>query len=193
MYSRKGQYKTSVEFIKDTNTKLVNHSPSKHKNNVSQFPSSNQQIKYIQKDVSQQKNHEKDKNPTNLQWETSEYNNTSDPSVWGPPLWFTLHICATKYPLVASNIQKSHMKGFILGLPIMLPCIHCKTHAYGYIKKADTTNELEEAISGQEKLFKWFHNFHNAVNERLKKKQMSYDDAYNIYYNNINVSKLTYH
>ena len=105
--------------------------------------------------------------------------NTSDPAVWGPSFWFTLHNGASKYPISASKIQIERMKGFILGIPLMLPCISCKVHASNYIE--EVKSKLDYICGSRDNLFKWLVDFHNAVNRRQNKQLISYEDAYKIY------------
>ena len=71
------------------------------------------------------------------------------------------------------------MKGFILGIPVMLPCEICKVHATHYID--DIKKQLDIICSGRDSLFKWSVDFHNSVNKRNNKKEISYEEAYKIY------------
>jgi hypothetical protein len=107
--------------------------------------------------------------------------NTSNPQIWGPPFWFTIHNGMSKYPISASQIQKERMQGFILGIPTMLPCEICKVHATNYIEEARRNNTLDTICSGRDSLFKWSVDFHNSVNKRYNKKELSYDEAYKLY------------
>ena len=55
-------------------------------------------------------------NPVNIlemTFENVKDMNTSNPNIWGPPLWFTLHNTAIKYPVIASPLYNSNMKNFI--------------------------------------------------------------------------------
>ena len=106
---------------------------------------------------------------------------TSNPEVWGPPCWFTIHNGMSKYPISASQIQKERMKGFILGIPTMLPCEICKVHATNYIEQARRNNTLYKICNGRDSLFKCYVDFHNSVNKRYNKKELSYDEAYQLY------------
>jgi len=101
------------------------------------------------------------------------------PEVWGPPFWFTLHNGSLNYPSLANPLCIERMKNFIIGIPVMIPCETCKEHATSYIE----TNKdyLDYICASRDKLFKFFVDFHNFVNIRLKKPEMSYDDAYRLY------------
>jgi hypothetical protein len=104
---------------------------------------------------------------------------TREPEVFGPALWFTLHNGAMRYPEEASPIVAEKMKSFILGLPYMVPCENCQSHAISYIEKH--YDELSEVVKGQKNLFKFFFDFHNYVNKRLGKPEMSLESAMQLY------------
>jgi len=111
--------------------------------------------------------------------ETYQEKSNRSPEVWGPPFWFTLHNGALNYPSLANPLCIERMKNFIIGIPVMIPCETCKEHATSYIE----TNKdyLDYICASRDKLFKFFVDFHNFVNIRLKKPEMSYDDAYRLY------------
>ena len=74
----------------------------------------------------------------------------------------------------------------------MIPCQACKTHAFEYIQKDNEDGILDDIVSGRKKLFNWFVDFHNTVNERYNKKEISYQEAWYIYNGNADVSVLKY-
>ena len=114
--------------------------------------------------------------------------NSSNTEVWGPGFWFSLHNGALKYPDAPAPLWKERMKNFILGIPVMLPCEKCSLHASAYIESQYPN--LDEIVQNKDSLFTFFCNFHNIVNERLNKPTMSVKDAYELYSNNFNVTKL---
>ena len=124
-----------------------------------------------------------------MEWESSK-SNTSNPDIWGPAFWFTIHNGASKYPINASPIVVERMKAFILGMPVMIPCETCKEHATSHIE--NNYNNLDQICSSREKLFNFFVDFHNFVNKRYNKPLMSYDDAKKLYNGDAIVSKLSY-
>ena len=126
----------------------------------------------------------------NMKWETLQYEDSGNPEVWGPCFWFILHNSSVRYPEKATNIWKERMKGFILGIPVMLPCEKCAIHATAYIEK--NKEKLDQIVSNRENLFNFFVDFHNHVNRRHGKPEMSYKNAYNLYTRKTNVSKLVY-
>ena len=131
-----------------------------------------------------------DTNKLDMKWTTVEYANPSDPRIWGPAFWFTLHNGAIRYPIKASRICAERMKGFILGIPVMIPCEKCQDHATSYIEA--NYSKIDEIVSGREQLFNFFVSFHNNVNERYNKPIMSNEDAYALYTSGVNVTKLEY-
>ena len=142
------------------------------------------------KSVKETQSNSKPMNTLEMTFENIKDINTSNPTIWGPPLWFTLHNTAIKYPVIASPLYSSNMKNFINSIPYILPCEKCKVHAINYI---DTIkNELDYICNGRENLFKFFVDFHNSVNKRNNKKEISYEEAYKIYNSNVNVTRITY-
>jgi len=103
----------------------------------------------------------------------------NNPLSWGPPFWYTLHNGAYHYPEHASPLHAERMKNFIIGIPIMVPCVTCKEHATAFIEKH--RNKLNDICSSRDSLFRFFVDFHNKVNERYKKPIISYEEAYSIY------------
>lgn len=125
-----------------------------------------------------------------LEWSVKKYESSANPEVWGPAFWFSLHNGAARYPLKASPITKERMKGFILGLPVMIPCLECKEHTMAYVE--GNFDRLDDVCSGRVKLFNFFVDLHNKVNERYNKPIMGYEEAYALYTGSAAVSKLSY-
>uniref|UniRef100_A0A6C0CZD7 thiol oxidase n=1 Tax=viral metagenome TaxID=1070528 RepID=A0A6C0CZD7_9ZZZZ len=100
-------------------------------------------------------------------------------SIWGPKFWYSLHNGAAKFPLIASNLYINKIKGFIIGLPYILPCEKCTKHAIMFIKKH--YDRLDDICSGRIKLFNFFVDFHNEINVINGKHIMSYENAYKLY------------
>jgi hypothetical protein len=104
----------------------------------------------------------------------------SNPEIWGPSFWFTLHNCANNYPVSANNIYKKYSKGFIQGIPFMIPCKSCAEHAKYFIQK----HNLDLICSGKEEMFVFFWKFHNEVNKRHGKKELSLEKVKEMYSKN---------
>jgi hypothetical protein len=126
----------------------------------------------------------------NMKWDTVQYAAPSDPEVWGPSFWFILHNGSVNYPINASPLYAERMKGFILGIPVMIPCEKCSDHATAYIES--NWRRINEIVSGRKKLFEFFCDFHNILNIRYRKPVLTYEDAYKLYTSRANVTKLSY-
>ena len=101
-----------------------------------------------------------------------------NPNYVGPGLWYSLHSMAAYADTL--ELKLSAIK-YIKYLQENFPCGECKVHFGDYIEK----HPLEATLnSNAESLFMWVFNFHNAVNFRLGKTQVSYDDAKKIFYTN---------
>jgi hypothetical protein len=104
---------------------------------------------------------------------------TSDPKIWGPAFWFSLHVSAVHYPLEPSPIVKERMKARILAIPYEIPCSTCRPHAIAYIE--NKRDELDKVVSGRHELGKFYVDFHNQVNKRYNKPEWTYEQAYKVY------------
>lgn len=104
------------------------------------------------------------------------------PSIWGKQLWFSLHFGALNYPLNPTPEMQIMQIGFIKGLPMMIPCDKCKNHSQEYITSRPV--EIEYAVTNPYRLFKFFVDFHNYVNKLTNKKEMSLEQAFELYSKN---------
>jgi hypothetical protein len=125
-----------------------------------------------------------------IKYETVNSADTKKPEVFGPPYWFTLHNASANYPVKASLWCAQRMKGYILGIPVTLPCESCSDHATAFIESK--RDKLDYIVSGRAPLFEFFVEFHNFVNKRLGKPIVSVKDAYKMYSSPANVTKMTY-
>lgn len=125
-----------------------------------------------------------------IKWETHKYTAMTDPRVWGRPFWFSLHSSAAHYPVKASNMVRDLMVGRLLALPIEIPCAKCRPHASAFIEA--NKHRLPDICSGRDKLFNFYVDFHNKVNQRYDKPTMSYEDARKIWMEGIEVTTMSY-
>ena len=126
-----------------------------------------------------------------IKWKEKEVSSTKHPDVFGPPLWFVIHNSSAHYPLSPSKICQQHAIMFIKAIPYLVSCKECFLHAQEYISKFNT-NGLHSVTSTRSSYFKWGVDFHNFVNERLGKSQMSVIEAYNMYHNSSTIKVLSY-
>lgn len=104
--------------------------------------------------------------------------NNLEPSIWGPHYWNTLHFAAATYDRNPNKSVRTVMKDLIKSLPVILPCKDCQDNAMNFIQTAD----VDKAVSSRKELFLFFFDFHNRVNQRLRKPLMNIQDALKIYH-----------
>lgn len=124
-----------------------------------------------------------------MKWNT-EKKSTSDPKVWGPAFWFSLHTSAAHYPENPSQIVRERMKNRILAIPYEVPCSTCRPHASSFIEA--NRDNLDKIVSNKHELGKFYVDFHNKVNERYGKKKWTYEDAYKKYSGDAEITYLEY-
>jgi hypothetical protein len=125
-----------------------------------------------------------------MRWHAEKIKTTTNPQVWGPAFWFSLHNSALHYPINPSPIVRERMKARILAIPYEIPCPACKPHALAFIE--NNSNRLDDIVSSRDKLFKFYVDFHNKVNERYGKPIFTYEQAYKLYSSPVSVSYLSY-
>lgn len=101
------------------------------------------------------------------------------PAFWGPGLWKAIHAGSLNYPEQANRLTVEKMKGFIYGLPAIMACKACSTHALAFIQEHDS--DLDTICASRQNLFRFFVDFHNYVNKRQNKPVLSYDDVLKMY------------
>ena len=114
----------------------------------------------------------------------------ADPTVWGRPFWFSLHSSAAYYPENASHITRDLMIGRVNAIPIEIPCAKCRPHAHAYIQS--NKHRLKDICSGRDKLFNFYVDFHNKVNERHGKPIVTYEQARKMWMGGIKVTTMSY-
>ena len=82
------------------------------------------------------------------------------------------------------------MKHFVLNIPIMIPCEQCADHAQFYIDS--NFDKIDEIVKNRFNLFEFFWKFHNEVNRRLNKSQITLQKAVDIYSGKIEMKCLKY-
>jgi len=88
-------------------------------------------------------------------------------SVWGPATWTMLHCLVLKIKDDANNIEQ--LKTMISSICENLPCPYCASHARTILQKSNFSR-IQDVLSLRVFIFQ----FHNKVNEKLKKPQMEY-------------------
>jgi hypothetical protein len=90
------------------------------------------------------------------------------PSVWGPPMWFTIHIIALGYSSKPTYGDKKAAKEFFESLQFLIPCPQCREHYKEHLSKYPIIPHLDR----KEDLFKYTVMLHNEVNKSLGKPTM---------------------
>lgn len=110
------------------------------------------------------------------------------PGTWGPLFWRTIHNFALAYagqldPMVGppddarKDVLRKAASDFFEGLAAVLPCGDCAMHCRAYL--ANSPPEIEKP--GTMELFHWTVRFHNTVNARTFKSQMSEHEAFGLH------------
>lgn len=89
-----------------------------------------------------------------------------NPKVWGPPLWFVIHMVALMYPQKPTATERSEAINFFKGLQPVLPCDWCKKHFAEELKTMD-----KSVFDTRDALFEWTVKFHDKVSDRTHSKQ----------------------
>lgn len=101
----------------------------------------------------------------------------SDPEIWGPGVWFNIHLFAAK----ANDTESKEFFITFINITVEnLPCLQCRKHASQYLKHNPLIGFLTDSDS--DGLFRWSWIFHNVVNTRLRKTQMSWNVAHDMFY-----------
>ena len=100
-----------------------------------------------------------------------------DPEKWGYHGWNFIHNIALGYDETFSYQKKQNYINFFDVISDVIPCEKCSKHYKEYISKNRPN------IKNKDSLFKWTVDIHNKVNERINKKQITLDEAYNIWKN----------
>lgn len=96
-----------------------------------------------------------------------------EPHRWGPHVWATIHLCCIGAPVALDPMQQQQYRAFIMSLPHVIPCTTCSEHFQKVLESIPVDNHL----TGKDDLFRWSVEVHNAVNARLDKPKVAYDDA----------------
>lgn len=100
--------------------------------------------------------------------------------VWGKHLWYSIHLIALSYPAEPTNEEKRHYQSFFENLHQVLPCYKCSINYLNHLNKIPITASV---LENTETLFRWTIDMHNLVNLELSKKQWTYEQATDYYYN----------
>ena len=101
------------------------------------------------------------------------------PEIWGPHLWYILHIISFEYPLNPTEYDKRIYHDFYTSLKDVIPCEMCRKHYRTHINKYPLTPHLDT----RDTLVKWVIQVHNFVNASLGKPILTIAQVMDIYSN----------
>lgn len=93
------------------------------------------------------------------------------PPIFGPILWDGLHLMAFSYPDTPSKQRQESFQDMLKNMAENLPCPGCSLHFGKYLEQHPCQTESKD------KLKKWLHKFHNTVNLRTGKREMTEEEA----------------
>ncbi len=109
---------------------------------------------------------------------TSQDYNSGDgmlTTVWGPCLWFFLHIMSFNYPVNPTKDNKKYYKRFLLTLRHILPCRYCRENI---TKNLDILPPTKDKFESRESFSRYIYDLHQLVNKMLNKDfDMSYEEV----------------
>ena len=95
---------------------------------------------------------------------------------WGPDAWYKFHREAAKYPDYPTNYDAKRITYFYYQK--FLEYIDCPSCKKEYIR---IINNNTIKIYSKIDLFMWTVDIHNAINSKLGKKIISYDEAFKLW------------
>ena len=99
------------------------------------------------------------------------------PSIWGPQLWYIMHLISFEYPINPTEYDKRIYHDFYTSLKDVIPCEDCKKHYREHITRYPLTPHLDS----RDNLVKWVIQVHNFVNTSLGKPTLSIEQVMMIY------------
>lgn len=96
-------------------------------------------------------------------------------SIWGPPLWHSLHTISFNFPINPTEEQKEQYFNFYNSLQGVLPCRYCRENL---IKNMQVLPLTMEIFKCRYTLSKYIYDLHELINTMLEKKSgLSYEDV----------------
>lgn len=99
-----------------------------------------------------------------------------DAKLVGPGIWYIFHLLAAQTS--HGHIDKSHIINFISILWAFFPCLDCRQHLR---KMFNIHSPYNIHTSG---MFEYTYMVHNIVNKRLKKKEITLEEAKHLFISN---------
>jgi hypothetical protein len=103
-----------------------------------------------------------------------------DANVWGPHYWFFLHTVAFTYPVTPNKVTKRKYYDFIQNFPLFIPSENIGNRFAELLDKYPVTPYLDS----RESFSRWVIFIHNKVNNMLGKKEYTYLEGCDLYFDN---------
>lgn len=103
--------------------------------------------------------------------------------IWGPMMWFMLHIISFNYPVHPTAKHKADYRNFVLSLANILPCGLCRSNLSDNFAKCPLT--LAD-MANRDAFSRYIYKLHEIVNDMLEKPSTgrpTYDEVRELYEN----------
>lgn len=96
-------------------------------------------------------------------------------SVWGPPMWHTLHTISFNYPIKPTKEEKENYFNYFKNLRNVLPCKYCRDNLKNNYKKLKFG---KSQFKNRDTLSLFVYKLHEEINRMLgKKSSLSYSEV----------------
>lgn len=113
--------------------------------------------------------------------ENYQSKNGMSTSVFGPIIWFNLHLISFNYPIKPTQIEKKNYKNWFLSHQYILPCVYCRNNFKQNLNKAKFNDKV---FTNRDTFSLFIYNLHNIVNNMLGKNVfITYEDVRDKYEN----------
>lgn len=88
-------------------------------------------------------------------------------SVWGPPMWHSLHTISFNYPVKPSKEDKENYYNYFKNLRFVLPCKYCRDNLVNNYKRLKFG---KSKFKDRNTLSRFVYDLHEEINKMLGKK-----------------------
>ena len=88
-------------------------------------------------------------------------------SIWGPPMWHTLHTISFNYPIKPTKEDKINYYNFFTTIKNILPCRYCRDNLKKNLKVLPLNKKV---FNSRDSLSRWVYGIHEVINNMLDKK-----------------------
>ena len=100
-------------------------------------------------------------------------------SVWGPPMWFSLHAISFNYPVNPTKDDQENYYNYFKSLVYILPCKYCRDNLKkNYKQLGFKKSNMSKILKNRETFSRFVYKLHELVNKMLGKKSgLTYNDV----------------